>query len=224
MCGRFSLTIEAIESLAARFHAEVPSLDIHARYNIAPAQSVLTVTQKKGSRQITPMKWGLVPHWGKSKKATYQLVNVRSESLLDKPYFRRYAEKQRCLIPADGFFEWRTEGDKKIPYRAIVKDESIFAFAGLWDLAIQADGTQVLCVTILTTDANALLASIHDRMPVILQPDAEEKWLNPSIHLIDDLYPLLRPYPAKKMELYAVSPHVNSWKHDDPSCITSVDL
>ncbi|WP_068470981.1 SOS response-associated peptidase [Candidatus Protochlamydia phocaeensis] len=219
MCGRFSLAIDDIEDLALRFHVPLPDTSVQPRYNIAPAQPLLTVAHVQGKRQLIPMLWGLVPHWNKSAKSSYTLINIRSESLTEKPLFKRYFEHQRCLVPADGFFEWKKAGTKKIPYRAIVKKEPIFAFAGLWDFITQPDGSKAYCFTILTTEANDLLRPIHDRMPVILLPDEEDKWLDPSIQVGAHLQPLLHPYPAKRMEVYEVSPKVNSWKNDTPECI-----
>lgn len=222
MCGRFSLAYANIHDLANRFHVPPPSFSLKPHYNLAPSQEILAVVNWRGKRQLVPMQWGLLPYWSKKSERPHPLVNVRSESLVEKPIFKPYFERQRCLIPADGFFEWKKEGKHKIPFRAIVKDEPIFAFAGLWEQTQRPDGQPVICFTILTTEANRLLHPIHDRMPVILALEAEEQWLDPSLHSQKDLMSLLKPFPASRMKIYEVSTEVNSTKHDSPECIAPV--
>ncbi len=222
MCGRFSLAYANIYELANRFHAHPPSISIEPHYNIAPSQEILAVVNWQGERQFVPMQWGLIPFWSKKSARPHPLVNVRSENLTEKPIFKSYFERQRCLIPADGFFEWRKESNRKIPYRAVVKDEPIFAFAGLWEQIHHRDGKASICFTILTTEANRLLSPIHDRMPVVLTLEAEEQWLDPKLHSPQQLEPLLKPFPASRMALYEVSTEVNSTKHDNPECIAPV--
>ena len=219
MCGRFSLTIDHIFKLANRFHVPPPPFNVEPHYNLAPSQTILTVVNWQDQRQLIPMQWGLTPYWNKKNQKPQSLVNVRSENLIEKPIFKPYFERKRCLIPADGFFEWKKEGTKKIPFRAIVKNEPIFAFAGLWDQTQDRKGNPINCFTILTTEANRLLSSIHDRMPVILTLEAEEQWLDPQVHSPEELHSLLRPFPANRMEIYEVSMEVNSTKHDNPECI-----
>jgi putative SOS response-associated peptidase YedK len=222
MCGRFSLTIDDILKLANRFHVPPPSFKLQPHYNLAPSQHILTVVNWQGERQLVPMQWGLIPFWSRKSARPQALVNVRSENLEEKPIFKPYFERKRCLIPADSFFEWKKEGKNKIPFRAIVKNESIFSFAGLWDHTQDHKGNPINCFTILTTEANKLLAPIHDRMPVVLTLEAEEKWLDPSLRFPEQLHPLLRPFPASRMEIYEVSTEVNSTKHDSPECIAPV--
>ncbi len=219
MCGRFSLTISSMDELINRFHALPCPMGLTPHYNLAPSQETLTIVNWQNKRQIIPMKWGLIPYWTKNKSKPYPLINVRSESLIEKPIFKTYYEKQRCLIPADGFFEWRTEGAGKIPFRVVVKSEKVFAFAGLWEKVKLSDGSQLNCFTLLTTEANRLVYPIHDRMPVILTKEGEEVWLNPTQLNINEIKPFLIPYSAEDMEVFQVSKEVNSVKNDNPKCI-----
>lgn len=219
MCGRFSLARADTDKLAERFHAAPYPMNLEPHYNLAPSQETISIVHWQNQRQIVPMKWGLIPYWNQKKPKPYPLINVRSESLIEKPIFKPYFEKQRCLIPADGFFEWRTEGASKIPFRAVLKNENVFAFAGLWEKIDLPDGKVQVCFTIITTEANSLVYPIHDRMPVILAKDAEEEWLNPSQHNTQELIKFLKPYPADQMKVYEVSREVNSPRHDSPECI-----
>src|SRR5262249_44164779 len=139
-----------------------------------------------------------------------------------KPLFKLYVERQRCLIPADGFFEWRQEGKQKIPYRAVLKNGHLFAFAGLWEQQLQQDGTLSYSFAILTTEANSLVYTVHDRMPVIFARQGEEQWLDPSKTSIKELSSLLAPYPSDEMAVYRVSAEVNTAKNDSPMCIEPV--
>lgn len=184
---------------------------------------MLTIVNWQGKRQLVPMQWGLLPYWSKKSEKPHRLINLRSENLTEKPIFKPYLQRQRCLIPADGFFEWNKEGKQKVPIRAIVKDQSIFAFAGLWEKTPLPNGESTTCFTILTTEANPLLYPIHDRMPVILTLEAEEQWLDPRLHSTKELQPLLKPFSASRMSIYEVSREVNSAKNDNPKCIAPID-
>lgn len=223
MCGRFSLTIDKIQLLAERFDAFALPWELKPHYNLAPTQETIAVVNWQNRRQLLPMKWGLQPYWNQGKQKTTPLINIRSESLRDKPFFKYYWEKQRCLIPADGFFEWVTEGKHKIPYRAVVKDKPIFAIAGLWEKTKDKNGEIVYSFALLTTEANSLLYTVHDRMPAILTTEGEKSWLNPEMHTLSDLLPHLQAYPTDEMAIYQVSPEVNSVKHDSPACIRPVN-
>ena len=219
MCGRFSLAASNITELAGRFQAQSLPFELKPRYNLAPSQETLAVVNWQDRRQLVPMKWGLPPYWSKKGQKPIPLINVRSESLIGKPIFKPYFERQRCLIPADGFFEWRQEGKHKIPYRAVVKDEPLFAFAGLWEQVLQPDGTFLYSFALLTTESNSLIYTIHDRMPVILTKEGENAWLDPAIPSVKEIALLLQPYPADEMILYRVSSEVNAVKNDSPNCI-----
>lgn len=218
MCGRFTL-IEDIVKIAARFDAEPMVSDWKPRYNIAPAQNVLAVIADQGKRKLVEMAFGFIPHWAKDKKTGYTMINAKAETLSQKPSFRQSYRHKRCLIPADGFYEWQQTDTGKLPYRFTLKGSPLFAFAGIWDTWIDTDGKANDSLAIITTDANVLARQLHDRMPVILHQNDEAIWLNTSITQPEQLQSLLIPYLDDEMEMYRVSPIVNSWRHDNPDCI-----
>ena len=168
------------------------------------------------------MRWGLIPWWAKDPSVGSRMINARAEGLHQRPAFRDALRKRRCLVLADGFYEWRKEGNRKVPVRIVLKSREPFAFAGLWETWRAPNGDQVRSCTIVTTRPNALLATIHDRMPVILPEEAEAMWLSPDNQDSPLLDGLLGPFPAGSMEAYAVSPVVNSAASDSPACITPV--
>jgi len=221
MCGRFSLQ-RPIEEMKERFRFELEEERMVPRYNIAPTQSVLTVVETEKGRFGKWMRWGLIPFWAKDPKIGSRLINARGETLEEKPSFRHSFRKKRCLILADGFYEWKETGGKKQPYRFCLKNEEPFAFAGLWDVYGEGDGKIFSC-TIVTTFPNPLLARYHDRMPVILTPEAEEIWLASSPVDPEALKEVLRPYPMEDMVSYPVSPLVNSPRNDVPEVMNPVD-
>jgi putative SOS response-associated peptidase YedK len=211
MCGRFSLIVD-IQAVARRFgivHAELPW---KPRYNLAPTQTALVISE---SRKLEAMRFGLVPHWSKSEKSDFPMINARAETLREKPSFKALLKSHRCLIPADGFYEWQRSGTTKQPLRIVRRDRGLFAFAGLYDLW-QKEDQIIRSFTIITTEANALIRPIHERMPVILTAESEKLWLDPSI---EDPEKLLIAYPHDDLEIYPVSKLVNSWKIDSPDCI-----
>ena len=230
MCGRFSLTT-APEAMRALFRFDnLPNLP--ARYNIAPTQQVAVVRPIDGSRscddnsirELTMMRWGLIPHWAKDASMAAKMINARAETLSEKPSFREAVKSRRCLVPADGFYEWRMEDGRKQPFRIGMKGGDPFAFAGLWERwAVKStgaglnEGDEVETVTIVTTIANDKLHLIHARMPVILPPEAFEGWLNPDNDL-GTACALLKPHPAEPMAFYRVGQMVNNVKNDDPGC------
>ena len=230
MCGRFSLTT-APEAMRALFGFEnLPNLP--ARYNIAPTQQIVVVRPGDGSRngddnsarELTMMRWGLIPHWAKDASMAAKMINARAETLSEKPSFREAVKARRCLVPADGFYEWRMEDGRKQPFRIGMKGGVPFAFAGLWERwtvtttgAGLSEGEQVETVTIVTTSANDKLRPIHARMPVILPPEAFEGWLDPA-NEPGAACDLLKPHPAEPMAFYRVSQSVNNVRNDDPSC------
>lgn len=212
MCGRFTLT-ETIQKLQMAFEFEYSGGEIVPRYNIAPSQNILTVIGNGEQRIGKQMKWGLVPSWAKDEKIGFKMINARAESIDSKPSFKTPFKRKRCLILADGFYEWRKTEEGKQPYRFIMKDEEPFALAGVWD-TWNKGGNPLMSCTIITTDPNEVTEEVHDRMPVILKKSDFEDWLNPNFNDTDYLKSLLVPYPAEKMDKYPVSSKVNSPKNE----------
>lgn len=221
MCGRFTLTQEG-EVLLERFRLQALPPEYRPRYNIAPGQPALSIGLRAGERRASMLRWGLIPHWAKDPKIGYSLINARAESVREKPSFRVPFERRRCLIPADGFYEWRKEGRRRIPFRFVLKKRVPFAFAGLWDAwrpPGEPQSEPLYTFTILTTAANELVARVHDRMPVILaEEEAWDLWLDPEVPG-EGVAHLLESFPADAMEAYEVSPVVNSARNDTPECI-----
>ena len=222
MCGRFSLTTDP-KTVAQRFG--VPTATAESawmpRYNIAPTKTVIVVSDD-GKRHLAHMRWGLIPSWAKDPAIGNRMINARAETLAVKPAFRVALRKRRCLVVADGFYEWQQRGRTKQPFRIVLKNGEPFGFAGLWDAWTSPEGEEIQTCTIITTEANELLKPIHDRMPVILTREAEGLWLDPTTQEPAKLLPLLSPYPAKEMEAYPVSRLVNSPQRDTLDCITPV--
>lgn len=222
MCGRFGLTADG-EQLQARFGFgwSQTGLTWRPRYNIAPAQDVLTVVQRDGERYGGLLRWGLVPNWASGLRVGSRNINARAETVAEKPSFREALVKRRCLVIADGFYEWRREPDgRKTPMWIHLTGGLPFAFAGLWEVWQSPSGERVGSCTILTCRPNELMAGIHDRMPVILPAEAESRWLVTAD--ADRLRELLVPLPAEAMAAYAVSGLANSVKNDEPACIERV--
>ncbi|MCS6881386.1 MAG: SOS response-associated peptidase [Oscillochloridaceae bacterium] len=221
MCGRFTLTAPG-EDLALHFNLdEVPVIE--ARYNIAPTQPVLMIRQEKGRRVAEMARWGLIPSWSKDGSAAARMINARAETVAEKPAFRAAFRQRRCLIPADGFYEWQARPRGKQAYYARLATGKLFAMAGLWEHWQAPDGAWIQSCTILTTTANELLQPLHDRMPVILAPEHYPLWLDPSVHDAGPLQALLGPYPAECMRVYPVGPAVNSVRNDGPGLIEPLD-
>lgn len=220
MCGRYTLTAD-IDTISQRFKLDTHGLKIEPRYNIAPSQEAPVIVVEDG-KVLKMMKWGLIPFWAKDESIASKTINARAETLHHKPSFKKSLTGKRCLVPADGFYEWKKEGRGKIPIRFVLKNRDVFAFAGLWDTWRNQIGELVFSFTIITTKANALVRPIHNRMPVILKKEYEELWLDPKVNDIDKLLSLLIPYPPEMMEAYRVSSLVNSPKEDSPECIKPV--
>lgn len=218
MCGRFTLAA-TVEEIAAEFGVSDVLVEHQPRYNIAPTQEVLVVV-KNGERRLEQFRWGLVPHWTKELNSRSSRINARAETVVEKPIYRVPFAKRRCLVVADGFYEWQKVGDRKVPMYIRLKSGRPFGFAGLWDIWVSPDGGEPLkSCTIITTTPNELLKPIHDRMPVILPHDAIDDWLAIEGSKPDELLSLLKPYPDAEMEAYAVSRYVNSPANDSPQCI-----
>lgn len=222
MCGRFALKTP-VKKLAAAFQVEeVPAVE--ARYNIAPTQTILAVQQGLDGREAKWLKWGLVPSWAKDTAIGARMINARSETVTEKPSFREAFKKRRCIIPADGFYEWQRTGGKKLPFFFQMKDERPFGFAGLWERWQGVDKELVESCTILTTRANEVLMPVHDRMPVILHPDDYELWLNVDERKVALVKELLQPYPAEEMHAYRVSEEVNNIRNQGNGLIKEVTI
>jgi putative SOS response-associated peptidase YedK len=220
MCGRFTLTVE-LDVLFERFqNAYASDILITPSFNIAPTHKVLTVIRGERGNKIGPLQWGLVPSWAKDPSVGAKMINARSETLHERASFKSLIHRQRCLVVADSFYEWKREGTKKQPFRILLKDGEPFAFAGLWSIWGSGAGRLATC-TILTTSSNTLMAPLHERMPVILRPEEEEKWLNPSYSFLD-VRNLLMPYSDEEMRLYPVSSRVNSPHNNEPGLIESL--
>lgn len=218
MCGRFTLTADA-ETLQNTFDLDTVPQDLGARYNIAPTQPVAVVLNQDGSRQLDAFHWGLIPFWTKDTSKSKPMINARSETVAEKPSFKRPFRNQRCLVLADGFYEWQKTPQGKAPTYIHLADNRPFAFAGLWDRWQKGEEDPIYSCTIITTTPNSLMEAIHNRMPVILTPEAIDIWLDSSQQNPEVLLPLLKPYPADQMKAYAVSRLVNAPVNDRPECI-----
>jgi putative SOS response-associated peptidase YedK len=212
MCGRFTITDP--RRVAACYGAAVIG-ELPARFNVAPSQEVAAVI---APGRIELLRWGLVPAWADDPSIGNRLVNARAESLERKPAFRDALRTRRCLILADGFYEWRRDGKVRRPFFVRLRGGTPFAFAGLW-----AERQGVRTCTIVTTEANALVAPIHDRMPAILRPEHEARWLDPSVRDPGDLVDALEPFPSHLMEAWEVSTRVNKPDHEEPANIEPVE-
>lgn len=216
MCGRYTL-VKSAEEIAQRFKIEVDPR-YKPRYNAAPTQ-LLPVITSEAQEGLSWFYWGLIPAWSKNKAVSQKLINARSETVDEKVSFRRALKQRRCLIPADGFYEWKALGKKsKVPYRFTLKSDELFAFAGLWEEYEDPEGDMAHTFTILTTRANSLVGSVHDRMPVILKPEEENLWLSPEA-TPEELKALFNPTSADAMRSYTVSSRINSPSQDDASLI-----
>ncbi len=222
MCGRYRMT--RADKLAQQFEVD-NEVEWTPRYNIAPGQQVAVVRQHadRPGREFSKMKWGLVPFWAKDPNIGYKMINARAETIAEKPAYREAFKSRRCLLPADGFYEWKKEGKEKQPYNFGMKDDSLFALAGVWERWKDPKGAMIETCSILTTTPNALLQDVHDRMPVILKPDDYELWLDPGFKHVDALLEVMQPFDATLMKRYPVSARVNLVKNDDPECAANIE-
>ena len=221
MCGRYSLVADLGE-LAKRFDFDGDWLTFESAYNIAPTQDVLTVVGGE-TRRGGFMRWGLVPWWAKDLSIGSRMINARAETVAERPAFRDALRHRRCLVLADGFYEWRRTGGAKRPMRVVMRTGEPFAFAGLWSTWKDPDGNRIPSCAIITTTTNDLLASVHDRMPVVLPRDMEEFWLDTAVDDPDLLASALAPLPDDAMEFYEVSELVNSAANDGPEVIAPLE-
>lgn len=220
MCGRFTLTAD-LDTLQLAFNLETVPPDLPPRYNIAPSQPVAIITNEAPTA-LSFHTWGLLPSWAKDPALANKLINARSETAHEKPSFRSAFKRRRCLIPADGFFEWKREGNEKTPMFIHLKGRPVFALAGLWEVWNSPQGDEVRSCTILTAEANDFMKPIHDRMPVILDPADYEEWLVAGDAPALALHALMRPYDSDQMTAYAVSKLVNRPGNDTPQVIEPI--
>lgn len=218
MCGRFTLFTDA-ETLRQEFRIDTLAAELRPRYNIAPGQDVAVVVQRSGERRLEMFRWGLIPSWAKDPSIGQRMINARAETLAERPAFKQAFRRRRCLVPADGFYEWQKGGRRKTPFYFRLKSGRPFALAGLWEEWLSPEGQTIRSCTIITTAPNELLAPIHERMPAILLPEAIEVWLDPSATDPALLHPWLKPYPADRMTGHPVPPIVNSPTYDSESLL-----
>ena len=217
MCGRFSVATDQ-RALEDRFSFTGGSIKFAPSFNVAPTDSVLTITAKRPEN----MRWGLIPHWAKDPSIGSRMINAKAESVAEKPSFRAAFRKRRCLIVADGYYEWRKIGSRRQPFRIVLKSGEPFGFAGIWESWWPKEGERIRSCAVITTQANGVVEPIHDRMPVILPRSVESMWLDPDIDDPAVLSSLLDSVPAEEMEAYEVSTLVNSVANNVPECIEPV--
>lgn len=221
MCGRFTLTTDP-KKITEAFDAKAPD-QLTPRYNIAPTQPIAVIANNNRA-QVELFHWGLIPPWAKDPKIGNRMINARGETLGEKRSFKTPYKRRRCLVITDGFYEWRkTPNSKtKTPMYIKLREDDLFAFAGLWESWTTPDGDTILSCTIITTEPNEFMADIHNRMPVILPPDAYDRWLDPAERQPAELQDLLKPYPAEAMTAHQVSTLVNNPRNDSPQCVEPV--
>ncbi len=217
MCGRYTLRTP-VEKLAEEFGFDASSVEVPPNYNVAPTQEVAAVLSEGGERRLELLRWGLIPSWADDPQIGSRMINARAETAPEKPSFRRAFRERRCLIPADGFYEWKRTNGAKQPYYIRMREGRPYAFAGLWESWKDDGSPEIRSCAILTTAPNALAGEIHDRMPVILPAGSYDAWLDPEAEK-EELVALLAPYPEAEMEAYPVSRFVNSPSNNDPRCI-----
>lgn len=217
MCGRFTL-LTPWEELLRTYDAVSEMEALEPSYNIAPTQQIAAVIHDGTKRRLGTLRWGLIPPWAPDKKIGSKMINARSETLLEKRSFKKAFQKQRCLIPADSFYEWKTEDGKKQPMRIQRKDKNPLTFAGLWEKWQDEDGSNIFTCTIITTEANSFMQQIHNRMPVILSAASQDIWLDREQQDPDKLQELLKPY-SEELTAYPVSTLVNSPRNNSEELI-----
>jgi putative SOS response-associated peptidase YedK len=224
MCGRYRLSRRK-QIIEEHFDSVSGEEDWSPRYNVAPTQPVPIIRQhpREPRRELSLVRWGLIPWWAKDSSGAARLINARSETAATLPAFRDALKARRCLVPADGFYEWKRAGKVRHPYCFEVNVGELFAFAGLWERWKDAAGKPLETCTILTTTPNAVTSAVHDRMPVILSPDAYDLWLDPGFADVTAVTELLKPYDARAMRCYPVSARVNHVANDDLECCVPVE-
>jgi putative SOS response-associated peptidase YedK len=218
MCGRFVRQKE-IDAIVRDFGVQDVACDLAPSYNVAPTQKVAVIIED-GVKQLVSVRWGLVPSWASDLSVGSRMINARAETILEKDSFRDAFKRRRCLVVADGFYEWRKTGKARQPIFIRLRRDRAFGFAGLYENWLSPEGENIRTCTIITTEPNEIMKPIHDRMPVIVPMEEEDTWLDPALEDSTRLLGLLKPYPAEEMETYEVSAMVNSVANDSPECLS----
>ncbi|MBY0012842.1 SOS response-associated peptidase [Paenibacillus typhae] len=219
MCGRYTITVSLDELMLRYFIEGTPLIHYTPKYNAAPVQQIPAVIHDGTRNRLGELRWGLVPSWSRDDKGGSTRINARAETLLEKASFKGLIRSRRCIIPADGFYEWKQGPEGKQPMRIVLPERRIFSLAGLYDIRVDEEGNRLSTCTIITTEPNSLMADIHNRMPVILTPEAETQWLDRSNEDIPSLLRLLQPYDSSQMRAYPVSAAVGNVRNDYPELI-----
>ncbi|MDT3426379.1 putative SOS response-associated peptidase YedK [Paenibacillus forsythiae] len=222
MCGRYTITVSMEELMRIYNTPDMTIVNYAPKYNAAPTQYIPAVIGSGPGNRIGQLRWGLVPSWAKDDKSGGKMINIRAETLTSKPSFRRLLSSRRCVIPADGFYEWQNLGSAKQPMRILMRDGSVFSMAGIYDIWVDTEGKKLATCSIITTEPNELTAEIHNRMPVILRPEAVDPWLDRSNQDADRLAKLLKPYDPGEMRAYPVSAKVGNVRNDSRDLIDEV--
>lgn len=222
MCGRFTITV-TLEELITHYLIDDSKLaTLKPNYNVAPMHNVPAVIASDAGTRLGELRWGLVPFWAKDEKIGSKMINARAETVSEKPAFKRLLKSKRCIIPADGFYEWKKDGTSKQPYRILMCDGSLISFAGLYDTWEDPEGKKLSTCTIITTTPNSLMVDIHDRMPVILRPEDEADWLGRDNDDVASLLKLLKPYDAAKMRAYKVPSAVGNVRNNSKDLLEDI--
>ncbi|GAS82365.1 SOS response-associated peptidase [Paenibacillus amylolyticus] len=222
MCGRFTIT-DPLDAIMDRYYASIADgFEYKPNYNAAPMQYIPTIIGSKDGNRLGSLRWGLVPVWAKDDKIGNKMINARAETLAEKPAFKRLVGSKRCIVPCSGFFEWRKEGTAKTPMRILMKDDSIFSLAGLYDTWTDPDGNKLSTCTIITTEPNSLMEDIHNRMPVILRTEDEAEWLGRDNDDVQSLLGLLKPYEASAMRAYEVPKEVGNVRNNNEELLKDI--
>lgn len=222
MCGRFTI-IDPLDAIIDRYMASIADgFEYKPNYNAAPMQYIPTIVEGKDGNRLGSLRWGLVPSWAKDDKIGNKMINARAETLTEKTSFKRLISSKRCIIPCSGFYEWKKDGSNKQPMRILMKDESIFSLAGLYDTWTDPDGKKLSTCTIITTEPNSLMEDIHNRMPVILRPEDEAEWIGRDNDDVNSLLGLLKPYEASKMRTYEVPKEVGNVRNNSEMLLNEV--
>lgn len=219
MCGRYALIVT--DGLGKRFFIHIPALNLRSSFNITPGDEMPVVYTNDG-RHMETMRWGLIPSWAKDSTLSYRMINARCETVATRPAFRSSFRQYRCLVPASGFYEWKKVRNERIPYYYHLKGADYLAFAGLYSIWRSSRADEIRTYTIITTDANPLVAQVHDRMPVVLREEDEDAWLDPDTSL-EDLQAMLVPSGDERWESYRVSEKVNNPEHDNEDLIRPLE-